>query len=55
MPRTKKTTEMTATEQVEQVSAPEQIAPLDLSFGRVDLNQMVDKINELVKKVNENA
>lgn len=29
------------------------ISPLDLNFGRADLNQLVDKINEVIKKVNQ--
>lgn len=29
------------------------IAPLDLDLGRQDLNAMVGKINEIIKKMNE--
>jgi len=29
------------------------IVPLDLDLGRQDLNVMVGKINEIIKKVNE--
>lgn len=28
------------------------IALLDLNFGREDMNQLVDKVNEIIKKVN---
>ena len=41
------------TPEVAPVVAPTGIAPLDLDLGRVDLNSMVGKINEIIAKVNE--
>lgn len=33
----------------------EQISPLELETGRTDLNLLVDKVNEIIKKVNQNV